>query len=179
MWALCLAVFVGLSCSKSDEQPTPAAPKTPESKSTAAAVRQMYPIDCAAADAWWKWATCHDTTKGFAPLLACVTAARDESDAARNRLPAAQEASEGCAGTVETQSRAFVTMTALLLDDVVTWLATHQAALTGPLRATSLQDLDNDHLKAGLPQEWDKRYGGHVAKGQAVRSRSPLEFATR
>jgi hypothetical protein len=144
---------------------------SPDPKTTGGTIRQFYPIDCDANAASWKWATCHDETKGFAPLLACTTAARDLAKAAAARLPAmtAPNADAPCAATVEAQSRLFVTNTAMYLDDVVTWLTAHKAALVGPLRASSLHEIDDDKLKTDMPHDYDRKYGGDAAKGESLR----------
>jgi hypothetical protein len=134
-------------------------------------IRQFYPIDCDASAASWKWATCNDETKGFNALLACTTAARDQANAAAVQLPPATTANPDtpCAATVEAKSRAFVTGTATYLDDVVTWLAAHKGTLVGPMQAHSIQDLDNDKLKADMPHNYDTKYGGDAAKGESLR----------
>jgi hypothetical protein len=151
--------------------PSPAASPTvvasaSEAKTTAGAVRQFYPLDCAANAASWKWATCHDETKGFDQVLACATAARDEADATSARFPAAQPGPDpSCGGTIETNSRAFVELTAMYLDDLVVWLAAHRNSLAGPLKKSAFQDLDNDRLKVGMPNAWDQKYGGSDPAG--------------
>jgi hypothetical protein len=148
-------------------EPTP----SPDPNATAGTIRQFYPVDCDASAAWWKWATCHDETKGFDALLACTKAARDQTKAAAARLPLTTTPSPDtpCAVSVEAQSRKFVTNTATYLDDVVTWLTTHKAALVGPLRASTIQDVDNDKLKADMPKDYDEKYGGDSAKGESLR----------
>jgi hypothetical protein len=167
-------LFVG--CDKQTDSASaaasaPVAASSPDPKMTGATIRQLYPIDCDANAASWKWATCHDETKGFTPLLACTTAARDQARAAAARLPAmtAPNADAPCAATVEAQSRLFVANTATYLDDVVTWLTAHKAALVGPLRASSLHEIDDDKLKADMPHDYDKKYGGDAAKGESLR----------
>jgi hypothetical protein len=169
-----VVVFVG--CDKRTDSASTAASSTPiaaspDPKTTAAKIRQFYPIDCDANAASWKWATCHDETKGFAPLLACTTAARDQAKAAAARLPTVTgaNAETPCAATVEGQSRLFVTSTAMYLDDVVTWLTKHKAALVGPLRTSGLHEIDNDTLKADMPRDDDQKYGGDAAKGESLR----------
>ncbi len=133
------------------------------------AIRQLFPMACAANDASWRLATCLDTAKGFDPLLACTTAARDQAKAVSAQLPPAKAyADTSCGGTVEAKSRAFVTLTVVYLDDLATWLASHRAKLVGPLRSKSFQDLDADQLK-GMPHEYDEKYGGDAEKGESLR----------
>jgi hypothetical protein len=68
-------------------------------------------------------------------------------------------ADPSCGATVETKARAFVDGTVAYLDDLVAWLSSRRAALTGPLRTTSIQDLNNEKLKAGIPHDFDAKYG--------------------
>jgi hypothetical protein len=160
--------FVG--CDKRTDSVSTAASSAPMSspdpKTTAGTIRHFYPIDCDAHAAWYKWATCHDETKGFDALLACTTAARDQAKAAAARLPRTTTSSPDapCAATVEAQSRVFVTNTATYLDDVTTWLTAHKTALVGPLRASSLQDIDSDKLKADMPHDFDRKYGADAGE---------------
>jgi len=167
-----LALLAVVSCSKSSEPaPAPAPTASPEPRATAATIRRFYPIACDANAASWKWDTCHDETKGFDPLLACTTAARDQAKAAAARLPPAQPTPDetSCGGKVDANTRAFVVGTAMYLDDVVTWLTAHRATLVGRLRASPLQDLDDDKLKAGMPHDYDSKYGSDVDAGDVLR----------
>jgi hypothetical protein len=164
--SICWALLpVALSCSRNtrSDQVEPGASPTvaSEAKTTAVAIRQFYPIDCAANAAWWKWATCHDETKGFDQVLACATAARDEVKAARARLPAQPPPTDAsCSAAVELKSRTLVESMTAYLGDLVPWLAAHRAKLAGPLRTSSVFHLDDEKLTEGMPQETDEKYRG-------------------
>jgi hypothetical protein len=67
---------------------------------------------------------------------------------------------------VEAQSRRFVMNTATYL---VMWLTAHKAALVAPLRASSIQDVDNDKLKASMPHDYDSKHVGDTEKGESLR----------
>jgi len=158
-----LGVLAVVSCSKPKEEflfdAATNGPTVSESKTTAAKIRQVYPIACDANAASWKWATCHDETKGFDTVLTCATAARDQAKADAARFPPAPTTPDPtCGGTVEAESRAFVTMTASYLDDMVTWLTAHKATLVGPLRASSIYQLLDDKPKAGMPKLTDEKW---------------------
>jgi hypothetical protein len=146
-------------------------PPSTDPQTTAATIGHLYPLDCKAAAASWKWATCHDQTKGFDVLLACTTAARDQAKAAAAELPPFAPANPGtpCAAAVAAKSNAFVTNTATYLDDLVTWLGAHKATLVGPMRNSTIWGLSDDKLKEGMPHEYDKKYGGDEAKGESLR----------
>ncbi len=160
---MCIGASVAVTaCTepKVDKPEASALPASSEAKTTAAMIRQFYPLACASNAASWQWATCYDTTKGFDQVLACATTARDQARGAQARLPVGRQmADPSCGATVETKARAFVDGTVAYLDDLVAWLSSRRAALTGPLRTTSIQDLNNEKLKAGIPHDFDAKYG--------------------
>jgi hypothetical protein len=124
------------------------------------ALRAYYDLGQAVAAADWKWATCHDKTKGFEPLLACEKGVLDEIQSLRARMPTAS-AKSTCGHEIEDAHRLYVDGQERLHGDIVAWLEKRRAALTAAMRGRALTDACPAAGKAceDLPPGMSERYG--------------------
>ncbi|WP_437643745.1 hypothetical protein [Sorangium sp. So ce362] len=103
-------------------------------------LRAYYGIGQAVAAADWRWAKCHDETKGFDPLLDCAKSVGADIQALRARIPAPALATSSCGHEIEGAHRRYVEAQERFHADVVAWLEKHRAALTAPLKRAALPD---------------------------------------
>lgn len=138
------------------------------------ALRTYYDAGQAVAAADWRWAKCHDETKGFDAVLACAKSVNDEISSIRARAPMRPMAGSTCGHEIEDAHRAYIDGQDRFHGDVVDWLLANRAALSGPLRRAALPAVCGaasnpcDGRPVDTSQKYGSTHGASYARVMAV-----------
>jgi hypothetical protein len=134
---------------------TPAAPLDADAADTVATMREVYPLACRGSAADWKWAKCHDETKGYEPMLRCAEQAHAQAQVAKSEFKPTNPTS-ACGHAIALAARDFLAALAPMLAETVEWLRAHRAQLAPAMMNKSLHEACDSVDCAGMPGAFGK-----------------------
>lgn len=129
-----------------------------EAMEAVGALQGYYGLAYASADAYSRFAKCHDETKGYAPLLACVEEAHRMAEQGRVRIPAAAKFSSGCGAEVEVACRGVISGMPGFLGDYLAWLKGNEKKLRPAMAARTVADAAEVTKVEAAPIYLDDKY---------------------
>lgn len=180
-WYCAVTSLLGGACAHENKvAPTESATKTPPEETEAAdavqVIRRLYPLGQSIGAEDWKWATCHDETKGYTALLACERGVSQRIADLAKSLPPEAIATQACGRTIEAAHRQYIQGQAAFHADHLAWLERLKPKLTVPMAGKSQSDACDEKLCADEPHDFQPKYGapdganyGHVNSVECVK----------
>ncbi len=164
MHAAAALVLVAAACGTKGSGEAPPAPKSADSpplsppvlsenEEMTLLIRALWPVARDADSADWKWAKCHDETKGYETARECLGHALASASRAQKKLPETRPKTE-CGKSVADAHKTFVDNRVEHMTAYATWMDKNEVALRRLMVAKALTDV-SDRVK-GVPASPDQ-----------------------